>query len=284
VLKSFCYTVILFILIPAHAFAQTTYYPGKKHLSVKSEGRLLSEILTEVSAKTGIDFYINPDVDKKIFINIESQPLEKAIKRMIKPLNNAIIFQGDTIVAVKIFVNSYAESTLKIVSATAHGDFGSQPTVQGDDDNAGESEGFEKEEPIHTPPHLMKNHDEDFQTMEKPEGADAEKERRIARPPHLIRQDLHEGLLTKEEFEKEMKGTIPPAQPHLMENHEEDFQTMEGPEGAGAEKKGRIARPPHLIRQDLHEGLLKKEEFEKEMQIHTPPHHMENHEEDAEEM
>lgn len=74
----------------------------------------MKELLSEVSAKTGIEVYISPAVDKKVFAEIESEPVEDAIKRMIKPLNNAFVYLGESIEAVKIFEKSEAEATLKI--------------------------------------------------------------------------------------------------------------------------------------------------------------------------
>ncbi len=110
----FCFIAILLIFIPVHVFSQATYDAKNKLLSVKSEGRPLKELLSEVSAKAGIDIYISPAVEKKVFADIESQPLEDAIKRMIKPLNNAFVYRGESIETVKVFEESEAEATLKI--------------------------------------------------------------------------------------------------------------------------------------------------------------------------
>jgi hypothetical protein len=112
--RHYCFIAILLIFMPVNVFSQATYDAESKLLSVKSEGRPLKELLSEVSAKTGIEVYISPAVDKKVFAEIESQPVEDAIKRMIKPLNNAFVYLGESIEAVKIFEKSEAEATLKI--------------------------------------------------------------------------------------------------------------------------------------------------------------------------
>lgn len=143
--KCFWFIASLLILIPVDVFCQATYDPKMKLLSIKPEGRLLSEILSEVSAKTGIDIYINPALDKKVFVNIESQPIEKAIKRMIKPLNinNAIIFQGNSIIAVKIFEKSGAEATIKIIPSVTYSETTSPPIGQGSDKKIQTTSDFE---------------------------------------------------------------------------------------------------------------------------------------------
>lgn len=112
--KLLCFMAILLICIPASVFSETTYDAKNKLLSVKAEGRPLKKLLSEVSAKTGIDVYVSPAIDKKVFAEIVSEPVEVAIKRMIKPLNNAIIYEGESIKAVKIFEKSEAEATLQI--------------------------------------------------------------------------------------------------------------------------------------------------------------------------
>ena len=110
----FCVAAILLTLIPVTVFSQATYDAKRKLLSVKSEGRPLKDLLSEVSAETGIDIYVSPAVDKKVFADIERQPLEDAIRRMVRPLNSAFIYLGESIEAVKVFERSEADATLKI--------------------------------------------------------------------------------------------------------------------------------------------------------------------------
>jgi len=112
--KKILFLSILLILIPASAFSQIAYDSKQKLISVKSEGGLLSILLSEVSAKTGIDIYFNPSMDKKVFVNIKNQPVDEAIKKIIKPLNNAFVYQGKLIKTVKIFQKSESEATTKI--------------------------------------------------------------------------------------------------------------------------------------------------------------------------
>jgi hypothetical protein len=113
-MKNIFLTIVLLSFIPSFTFSQAIYDVESRLLSVESGGRLLSEILAEISQETGIEIFINPNVDKKVFAIIQRQQLESAIKRMIKPLNNILIYEGDSIVAVKIFETSYTEATLKI--------------------------------------------------------------------------------------------------------------------------------------------------------------------------
>lgn len=106
--------MLLLVFIPVTVFSQVTYHSKNRTLSVRSEGRLLSEVLSEISAKTGMDVYIDPAVDRKVFVDIKNQPLEEALKGIIKPLNNVFVYSGKSVKAVKIFKRSEAEATAKI--------------------------------------------------------------------------------------------------------------------------------------------------------------------------
>ena len=129
--KCFCFMVILQIFIPVSVFSETTYDAKNKLLSVKAEGSHLKELLSEVSAKTGIDVYVSPAIDKKVFADIKDEPVEIAIKRMIKPLNNAIIYEGESIKVVKIFEKSEAEATLQIAPGVTRSRLSSPSYGQG---------------------------------------------------------------------------------------------------------------------------------------------------------
>lgn len=112
--KKFLFLVVFFILIPLNVFSQVTYDSNKKLLSVKSEGSLLSEIFSEMSAKTGIDVYISPAADRKVFVDIKDEPVQDAIRMMVKPLNYSFIYQGTSIKTVKVFERFKTEATARI--------------------------------------------------------------------------------------------------------------------------------------------------------------------------
>ena len=107
--------VVFLLLIPVTVLCQVTYEPKGKLLSVKVEGKLLTEVLSDVSAKTGIEVYMNPANDRKISVDIRRQPIEKALRELVKPLNNAFVYQGKAIKAVKIFEKSEGEATAKVL-------------------------------------------------------------------------------------------------------------------------------------------------------------------------
>jgi hypothetical protein len=107
--------VVFLLLIPVTVLCQVTYESKDKLLSVKSEGKLLTEVLSDVSAKTGIEVYMNPANDRKISVDIRRQPIEKALREVVKPLNNAFVYQGKSIKAVKIFEKSEGEATARVL-------------------------------------------------------------------------------------------------------------------------------------------------------------------------
>lgn len=108
---------ILLVLIPVNVFPQVMYDSSKKLISVKSEGKLLSELFSEICAKAKMNVYINPSLDRKVFVDIKNQPIENAIKQIIKPLNSAFVYQGKSVKSVWIFEQSKAEATFRIPPA-----------------------------------------------------------------------------------------------------------------------------------------------------------------------
>ena len=113
--------VLLVFLLPSLGHSQVAYDKKTGKLFVKAEGRPLTELLAEVSAKTGIEIYIAPAADKVVFLDIKALPVEDAVKEMIKPLNNMFVYQGNTsrIKAVKVYAASPSEATVRIGPAVA---------------------------------------------------------------------------------------------------------------------------------------------------------------------
>ncbi|MEC4676307.1 MAG: hypothetical protein VST72_05225 [Nitrospirota bacterium] len=127
-LKKIYLIAILVVFIPATALSQVTYDARNSRLSVSSEGSTLRELLLDVSQKADIDVYMNPDLNKKIFVDFKDQPLETAIKRIIRPLNHAFVYQGDSIRIIKIFERSESEATAKVLPGNQALKSSSQPS------------------------------------------------------------------------------------------------------------------------------------------------------------
>jgi hypothetical protein len=108
--------VLLVFLLPATGHSQVAYEKKTGKLFVKAEGLPLTQLLAEVSAKTGIEIYIAPAADRPVFLDIKALPVEDAVKEMIKPLNNMFVYQGNTsaIKAVKIYAASPSEATVRL--------------------------------------------------------------------------------------------------------------------------------------------------------------------------
>ena len=128
-LKKIYLMAILVVFIPATVLAQVTYDARNRRLSVSSEGSTLREILLDVSQKAGIDVYINPVLNKEIFVDFKDQPLETAIKRIIRPLNHAFVYHGDSIRTIKIFERSESEATAKVLPGNQTLKSSSQPSA-----------------------------------------------------------------------------------------------------------------------------------------------------------
>jgi len=111
----FCSTLLLMFL-PAVGHSQVAFDKETGHLTVKSEGRPLAGLLSQVSAKTGIEIYIAPGADRPVSLDIKALPVEDAIKEMIRPLNNVFVYRGNSssIKTVKIYRASPAEATVRI--------------------------------------------------------------------------------------------------------------------------------------------------------------------------
>ena len=104
----------LLLIISSTALAQVSYDSGKGLLSVKSDGRLLSAILSEISAAARVNIYMSPASDKKVYVEIEKSPLDIALRRLVRPLNYAFVYSGSKVKDIKVFERSEAEATARI--------------------------------------------------------------------------------------------------------------------------------------------------------------------------
>lgn len=93
---------------------QVSYDRKRQLLSVSYEGVPLRDVLSEVSRKTGITVYIDPAVQKNVFISRRNAPLDEVLNEIIKPLNNMFIYKGSEIQAVRIYQQSPSEAMQKI--------------------------------------------------------------------------------------------------------------------------------------------------------------------------
>src|SRR3972149_2198770 len=112
---AFLSTIVLFFALLTSAWAEVSFDPSRSLVMVKSGGRRLGELLSDVSAKTGVAVYIEPSAsDGKVFVDIEGMPIDAAIKKMIKTLNCAFVYSGGALRAGKVFSRDEAGGTKKM--------------------------------------------------------------------------------------------------------------------------------------------------------------------------
>ncbi len=111
--KNILVTIVL-ALSAVPASGQVSYDRKTQLLSVTFDGAPLREVLGEISRKTGITVYIDPSVDKNVFIDRKRSPVDEVLNEIIKPLNSLVIYRGDAVVAVRIYEQSPADAMQKI--------------------------------------------------------------------------------------------------------------------------------------------------------------------------
>jgi len=257
-----CLLAVL-ILLPIITAAQVVYHPDAGTISIQPEGRLLSAILSDISIETGVDIYINPDIDKPIFVKIERQPLETALKRLIRPLNNVLLFEGDTLTAIKIFKESNSESTIKLSSDTIHQQAKAQASHQ-----AHQRKNKPNTEPNHIdpnsiPPSTLPQAIRDGRLTRESLFAFMTDKQRRELPPHIFSIAFQEGLITQEELAdflptEQLESDFQPTE----ENQGEDLQATaaSGDERPLAEQEKLTSL--HRIQRDFEDGRLTTQEFE----------------------
>ncbi len=115
-------TLLVLILSLAAASplsAQVVYDKTSGRLSATYHGAPLRDVLAEISRKTGIAVYIDPAVDKVVFIEKKRRPVDEVLQDIVTPLNSMFIYRGDVVTAVKIYEQTPADAMQRIGAGTA---------------------------------------------------------------------------------------------------------------------------------------------------------------------
>ena len=115
-------TVLVGLLMAAaaqSAAAQVSYDRKSGRLSATFAGAPLRDVLTEVSARTGVIIYIDPAVDKVVFIERKDLRVDEMLDEIIAPLNRMFIYKGDAVTAVRIYEQSPADAMQKLAAGRA---------------------------------------------------------------------------------------------------------------------------------------------------------------------
>lgn len=77
---------------------------AEKLISLDIKNQPLAEVLEDISAETGVQFSIDESWnDVPITASIKNEPLHKGLKRILRNLNNAVIYGSDGIIKIKIY-------------------------------------------------------------------------------------------------------------------------------------------------------------------------------------
>ncbi len=98
--------------------AQVSYDKTSGRMSATYQGAPLRDVLAEVSRRTGIAVYIDPAVDKVVFIEKKRRPVDEVLKEIVTPLNSMFIYRGDAVTAVKIYEQTPADAMQRIGAGT----------------------------------------------------------------------------------------------------------------------------------------------------------------------
>ncbi len=77
---------------------------AEKLISLDIKNQPLAEVLEDISAETGVQFSIDESWnDFPITASIKNEPLHKGLKRILRNLNNAVIYGSDGTIKIKIY-------------------------------------------------------------------------------------------------------------------------------------------------------------------------------------
>lgn len=101
----------------AEGSLQINYEKQTDRVSISASNISLTRLLTDLSAKTGIEVMIDPRTEKKISLLVKNRPLENALKKIGKNLSYIILYDApsdntanSTILAYKLLPKGMTDS------------------------------------------------------------------------------------------------------------------------------------------------------------------------------
>ena len=113
-IRSILAAILLLLGAVLPVSAQVAYDRKARLLSATYDGVPLRDVLAEISRRTGITVYIDPTVEKNVYIERTKAPVDEVLNEIVKPLNNMLIYKGNEVVAVRIYDQSPADAMQKI--------------------------------------------------------------------------------------------------------------------------------------------------------------------------
>ncbi len=108
--------VMLLVLAAASASGQVVYDRQHGRMSATYHGTPLREVLTEIGKKTGIAVYIDPAVDKSVFIETKNRPVDQVLNEIVAPLNCMLVYRGDAVTEIRIYEQTPADAMQRLGS------------------------------------------------------------------------------------------------------------------------------------------------------------------------
>ena len=106
--------LLLIAVAASSASAQVTYDRKNGRLTAVYQGAPLRDVLSEISSATGIVVYVDPGVDKVVFIDSHKRPVDEVLNDIITPLNCMLQYRGNTVTAVRIYEQMPSDATQRI--------------------------------------------------------------------------------------------------------------------------------------------------------------------------
>jgi hypothetical protein len=92
----------LFMLLASHLAAASeerpvslSYDPDQDHLSFQAHDVSLKALLTLIALKTGVDIGLDPLAERSVTMQVESLPLERALKNLLRGSNTAFRYSSN---------------------------------------------------------------------------------------------------------------------------------------------------------------------------------------------
>ena len=89
----YVFLAFLFLMSPAGSFAGSSANAGDELISLRAENEPLGNVFNKISVATGYEIVLDHDWrNYPVSVDLEKVPLHKGLKRILKDLNNVIVY------------------------------------------------------------------------------------------------------------------------------------------------------------------------------------------------
>jgi len=100
----YLFLTVLFLMLPIGSFAGSSANTGDELISLTAENEPLGDVLNKISMATGYEIVLDHDWrNYPVSVALEKVPLHKGLKRILKDLNNVIVYVSSKKIKIIIY-------------------------------------------------------------------------------------------------------------------------------------------------------------------------------------